>query len=762
MEPDVIHMYSSSPPPLDDAAEEDDDEFGDFGGFLGVASSISFTEFESPKGFSSAHPTDTLPPGHFSDMTSAGITPDFTLGGPGRGQSSNLHDPSCNHIDSEGIRMPAAQAERADVGWTEAPVHGEVMVVEVLTNGFTADEASSSSATIGPKRRGPAAKPTQDFSIPSFVTDPSQADKPHHCSQVPDTEEHEHVNGLHEGSQLAEELMELHYETRLAETCLDRNGVGDEMHSTGSVSPAVDPRGMSNGARKSYVGEESEPSDSASWTTHLNSQQGPAVAENGIEWLKERDISPCRGTGADGLMSAEERGMKNESGPGAVSASVSDDFASFCQAVSPDGLEDFGDFSTVGFDAPPPPSDHIHDDEGFGGFSQTVPETQDRFADFAAGPSREPTDKGESVGFDTPKEGENEQKEGEDSQGDFTAFPGSDSFADFSSAPVEVDPEVVGGWNAFGEPVDNGRAREHSWAAFREDPSSVHLDESAKKSWDVAVAAPPPGSPEISRRDSVSASLASRLERLFRASFPEVQVLKAGEEVLSLKDLLELPESKEEQSSPSHRELRGVWWQLQDIHDAFGLKYQWGGSHSNRTLLCSLGIDTRNILFTGQKKQPVIVPMFAASLGMLEPTKEPVKPLSATEKIASIAQTPPASSETSSSTDSTQQEMLPPVQFDWSSSGLTNPLDGVDPELYELTRAKLEISSSSAADAFARLMSTVEKTSSSTRKPRQQENLSEEASKVMAALPDLSFMQAKVLMFPTTLTPLDTSDPVPD
>ncbi|KAG9344201.1 hypothetical protein JZ751_010870 [Albula glossodonta] len=86
-----------------------------------------------------------------------------------------------------------------------------------------------------------------------------------------------------------------------------------------------------------------------------------------------------------------------------------------------------------------------------------------------------------------------------------------------------------------------------------------------------------------------------------------------------------------------------------------------------------------------------------------------------------------------------------------SSYGSATSLPGVDPELYELTRAKLEISSSSAADAFARLM-----------KPRQQENLSEEASKVMAALPDLSFMQAKVLMFPTTLAPLDTSDPVPD
>ncbi|KAG7214220.1 hypothetical protein INR49_023245 [Caranx melampygus] len=53
-------------------------------------------------------------------------------------------------------------------------------------------------------------------------------------------------------------------------------------------------------------------------------------------------------------------------------------------------------------------------------------------------------------------------------------------------------------------------------------------------------------------------------------------------------------------------------------------------------------------------------------------------------------------------------------------------------------------------------MSTMEKTSTSTRKPRKDENLSEEAAKVIAALPDLSFMQAKVLMFPATLTPLSS------
>lgn len=47
----------------------------------------------------------------------------------------------------------------------------------------------------------------------------------------------------------------------------------------------------------------------------------------------------------------------------------------------------------------------------------------------------------------------------------------------------------------------------------------------------------------------------------------------------------------------SHRSASvSVWMQLQDIHEALGLRYQWGGSHCNKVLLCSLGIDTRNIV----------------------------------------------------------------------------------------------------------------------------------------------------------------------
>ncbi|XP_043839570.1 aftiphilin isoform X2 [Dromiciops gliroides] len=353
-------------------------------------------------------------------------------------------------------------------------------------------------------------------------------------------------------------------------------------------------------------------------------------------------------------------------------------------------------------------------------------------------------------------------------QDECSAFQDPDDFADFSSA----GPNQAADWNAF----EDEQKESCSWAAFgdeqtvesplRKEACQSHrtgesnVSSLTQKTHTVPLATSQGAAANDHSHESASSvqtALLNRLERIFEACFPSLPVPETKEGVTSLEHLLETSNTqiRTREALGENWELLDVWTELQDIHDAYGLRYQWGGSHSNKKLLCSLGIDTRNILFTGNKKQPVIVPMYAAGLGMLEPTKEPLKPLSAAEKIASIGQTPLISPEMSACTSDQLQESLPPVQFDWSSSGLTNPLDGVDPELYELTTSKLETTSSSikVTDAFARLMSTVEKTSTSTRKPKREERLSEEAAKVIASLPDLTFMHAKVLMFPATLTP---------
>ncbi|XP_003203746.1 aftiphilin isoform X1 [Meleagris gallopavo] len=383
------------------------------------------------------------------------------------------------------------------------------------------------------------------------------------------------------------------------------------------------------------------------------------------------------------------------------------------------------------------------------------------------------------------------------SQDESVAFQDSDDFADFSSAgcnqatnwnAFEDEEKDSCSWAAFGdEQAGESHHRKETWQSHRTDPSA-RIDGPVLHKTDSFASASFQGTTSKQSQEpapSVQTTLLCRLERIFEVCFPSMPVLEIEKEIISLNHLLEAGEKQTatEETLANTGELTDVWTELQDIHDAYGLRYQWGGSHSNKKLLCSLGIDTRNILFTGNKKQPVIVPMYAAGLGMLEPTKEPLKPISAAEKIASIGQTPPVSPEMNTCASDQFQESLPPVQFDWSSSGLTNPLDasggstllnldffgpvddsssnstttipGVDPELYELTTSKLETSNASSrvTDAFARLMSTVEKASTSTRKPKKEEHLSEEAAKVISSLPDLTFMHAKVLMFPATLTP---------
>ncbi|XP_066495501.1 aftiphilin isoform X2 [Tiliqua scincoides] len=298
-------------------------------------------------------------------------------------------------------------------------------------------------------------------------------------------------------------------------------------------------------------------------------------------------------------------------------------------------------------------------------------------------------DPGSSVNIEHLSELEN----GEDSEfGDFGSvtkrFPDSDDFSDFSSAgcnqatewkAFDVEQKESCSWAAFdNEQVVESPSRKDVWLSQRAGATSEPED-SVTRETDIISDTSLHGTSSKQLQElpsSAQTTLLSRLERIFEACFPPVPVSEIEEEITPLNLLLEAGnKAGRTEETLSERELLNVWIELQDIHDSYGLRYQWGGSHSNKKLLCSLGIDTRNILFTGNKKQPVIVPMYAAGLGMLEPTKEPLKPISAAEKIASIGQTSPVSPEMNICAPDQFQESLPPVQFDWSSSGLTNPLD---------------------------------------------------------------------------------------
>uniref|UniRef100_A0A674B115 Aftiphilin a n=1 Tax=Salmo trutta TaxID=8032 RepID=A0A674B115_SALTR len=789
MEPDVIRMYSSSPPPMEDGAEEEDDEFGDFGGFSGVPTSASFTEFDTPATFNQTPAlAATSPPELLNNGGVVGLSK-LSSGPVGRGpvvkrSNSKSNEGSTSLQNSIRSKKKGPTTECADdcppsspeddfadfSAFSNADIQGHSSKVTNRTSenldNPNRDERLAEDAC-QQRRQQVHSNVEQGISSGDIANDIAGSDSLSHPAEARDTDE-----GLSNGdggfqrdtanSEQRNVEPDFAHKHSATEVVISEDSAPEEVCSEDSTQEVV-------------CGE-----DSASKALYVDKP----VAQNGgvLEQLEEEAEEEKAGVSENRFLpnidDEDGNGEQADEKPG--SGNETETETSFGRPLSTDALEEYGDISTTGSVSSPPlqeetatPADHsqlLEDDDGedFGDFGDVGSFRGQGFDDFdqpelqleeqPALLTQELVDDDKDFGdFDAPNShiGGGKAIENEDG-GKFADFPGSDSFADFSSAPVGADPDADAGWNAFDEP-EQGQEEGDSWAAFGEEPTTTAPLETGEDEWQESepVAARPSSSHQIIRRDSQSVSFS-----------------------VAVGDVL--------------------WRQLLDIHEAFGLRHQWGGSHSNKTLLCSLGIDIRNILFTGQKKQPVIVPMYAASLGMLEPTKEPVKPISAAEMITSIAQQVPpvaAAEIISTSPPDTAQEVLPPVQFDWSSSGLTNPLDasggssllnldffgpvedsgpssstsipGVDPELYELTTSKLEPSGSGSrvADAFARLMSTMEKTSTSTRKPRKEENLSEEALKVIAGLPDLSFMQAKVLMFPTTLTPLGCSsdpDPTPD
>ncbi|XP_072293024.1 uncharacterized protein aftphb [Eucyclogobius newberryi] len=126
-----------------------------------------------------------------------------------------------------------------------------------------------------------------------------------------------------------------------------------------------------------------------------------------------------------------------------------------------------------------------------------------------------------------------------------------------------------------------------------------------------------------------------QVQQLFLANFPQL-VLQLTDEVedpvhgldalLFFKD-----DSDYEEEEPKHFCSLvippGLRRSSQDIHSAAGLQFQWASSHANRSLLQCLGMDLRDIVFIGLKKQPVALPALASQRGQLEPIKDSSSPV---------------------------------------------------------------------------------------------------------------------------------------
>uniref|UniRef100_A0A8C0URK2 Aftiphilin n=1 Tax=Cyanistes caeruleus TaxID=156563 RepID=A0A8C0URK2_CYACU len=838
MEPDIIRMYSSSPPPLDNGADDDDED--EFGGFSGVSTAgVAFADFDTPD---YSHPKEEfIPTNHFiplhdySDNVASIAT--FTSVKNGKDciaelptHTKELSDMSATSTIKEKSKFRSSGTALEDVnrrgeqrdntgkseGFSSRVVRTGVTVesqdeqidacngeklpcLEILTNGFAASDPVNPQGTEdldsigdskGLKTVSTCSTEQNLNSMPSSGED--TADFATFSNKTPI-----HLEGT--GPTICSDLDE-----RDSVSIQENNRINRVTHSEEEVCISEISCEQGPSALEFAISNTFQTTGSSICTTENGEHSGRRRQhhiENGKDFSRPEDSSKPADIKVDRIQSlscdtaGEKPGTSENLKNGGSSTEVS--------ACSDKHDDVFGDFGSVSSASPTfrnaQDSVNALNSERTSEQPAHISETNVEFGEFrdtstfsqqpASLDQAELNQAADALECDTTSKtsGQHFQHSTED----------SDDFADFSSAgcnqaadwnAFEDEQKDSCSWAAFGdEQAGESHHRKETWQSHRTDASAGSDGPALHKTDSVALTS---FQGTISKQSqelspSVQTTLLSRLERIFEVCFPSMPVAEIEEEISSLNHLLEAGEKQitTEETLGSTGELMYVWAELQDIHDAYGLRYQWGGSHSNKKLLCSLGIDTRNILFTGNKKQPVIVPMYAAGLGMLEPTKEPLKPISAAEKIASIGQTPPVSPEMSTCASDQFQESLPPVQFDWSSSGLTNPLDasggstllnldffgpvddssssstttipGVDPELYELTTSKLETSNASSrvTDAFARLMSTVEKASTSTRKPKKEEHLSEEAAKVISSLPDLTFMHAKVLMFPATLTP---------
>ncbi|XP_063604712.1 aftiphilin-like isoform X2 [Penaeus indicus] len=244
-----------------------------------------------------------------------------------------------------------------------------------------------------------------------------------------------------------------------------------------------------------------------------------------------------------------------------------------------------------------------------------------------------------------------------------------------------------------------------------------------------------------------------------------------------------------------------VWHHLENLEGSAALKLSWGNTQAHNLFLSSVNVDARNILF-GQKWSSS-VPLFAQTLSFspLTPAKSSegssaglpagisgTRNGPATPPITSLApaalnknpleDSPPV--EIANSKDGNAEEQIPPAKFDWTSSGLTNPLEGpaYNSSLFDLDL--LLTNSSIGKGATNALLASLEREflseggekgtsgrikSPPTPSPLVQQILGGGMSKASSAttplqslapdvrlvveqLPDLGFMRSRVLMFP--------------
>ncbi|XP_056630006.1 aftiphilin isoform X1 [Diorhabda sublineata] len=228
-----------------------------------------------------------------------------------------------------------------------------------------------------------------------------------------------------------------------------------------------------------------------------------------------------------------------------------------------------------------------------------------------------------------------------------------DDFEDFATFPVKIDPDPP-----------NPNMSDDEFGEFGDFTSSTFDSQNQ----------PTPGT----STQKTEYTLLNKKEALIKAQEVIKDMFNPIEEVLD--DFQQFDLIKDD----------FIFNQIQDITNTPALNYHWSKSTSQKLLLKSLNIDSRNILYSGHSRNSS-VPRFAANLGL-----QPLEPV----KMESIAPTPSPSTppivQTTFQAQTDIQE-VPNAEFDWTSSGLVNPLDYCQNTLLDLEQlvASLDIPSSS-------------------------------------------------------------------
>ncbi|KAH3848358.1 hypothetical protein DPMN_090719, partial [Dreissena polymorpha] len=254
-------------------------------------------------------------------------------------------------------------------------------------------------------------------------------------------------------------------------------------------------------------------------------------------------------------------------------------------------------------------------------------------------------------------------KEGDE----WSAFPPAESVA-------QEKMEEVSEWAGFSEPAFQESKQEtettvdeaSDWAAFSEPQVVTEVDstEGADEDWGDFGVESAGGEEDMGVVPTMEQSPApflppSQLQNMSKEEKLCYAVMTCFPCVISMNVLSESGHTEQVDIAESGGL---IWDHMKAEVEVDSFTYQWTKSQWNSQLFTTLHIDTRNVLIGHKKTQ---VPVYAAGLALLEPIKGQT-PTLIPEPVAETAKP---------DLPATSQDSIPVAQFDWTSSGLTNPLE---------------------------------------------------------------------------------------